>query len=296
MLKLVSHEGNRHLDDWGAISLMLYLYPDARVEYVHPQGVPQEYLSDPNVFLIDVGGSYEPSLNNYDHHHNKEVPCSLSLIVKHFFPNVPYSSALEAIDTIDRFGFQEAVRKGLVQIDKEVDRLRKIILLVPPGPDTGRVFLYLLRYAGSVNLDYNGFVRMLYEAMRVQGLTEEAQKRLEEEEKAFSEKVERVQYLEMEGLKVALSKESLSPHHSVFFSQTGVDVLIEKNHMKESQTSIIANTNKPTRDKAIAFADRLSQDYPLIFRHQTGFIRVLDVPAEEVINRLMNAYEFSPGI
>ena len=190
MKKIVSHLPPRHMDDYLAISLLSYLYPDAQVEYVHPQKVQEEYLQDPNIILVDAGSSYDPEKNNFDHHHNLELECSLSLVVKKFFPELYTCKVLRAIDLVDRFGVKRAVEEGLVSLDREVDEKRKIILLSEINKDTGRIAYRLLEYAKVVDLDHNSFISMLYDTMRVAGLTQKAQEerktQREEHEKKIS--------------------------------------------------------------------------------------------------------------
>lgn len=177
MKKIVSHTGERHLDDWLAIALLKWMYPQAKVEYVSPQGVPASYLKDKDICLVDVGGSYAPLLNNYDHHHDKDLPCSLVLVVRNFFNNLYPSKVIDTIDIIDRFGFNEALNRRLIKHDREIDRLRKIILLTDPNnPHIGYSTNYLLGYARESQIDLSGFITMLYNSLKVQGLTHKAER------------------------------------------------------------------------------------------------------------------------
>ncbi|MEM4591831.1 MAG: MYG1 family protein [Sulfolobales archaeon] len=286
MKKIVSHLAPRHMDDWLAISLLSYLYPDAQREYVHPQKVPQEYLQDPQVAVVDVGSSYDTGKNNYDHHHDLNLECSLSLVVKKFFPELYPSEVLRAIDITDRFGVKKAVEEGLVSFDKEVDEKRKIILMTEPEAEAGRVAYKLLSYAKEVRLDHNSFISMLYESMKVLGLTQKAEEELRRQKEEFERKVSKVMWKDIEGFKVAISYESLAPYHADFFSQTQADILIEQNSMNKEHTSIIVNTNKAHKDKSIELADRLVDGQEIVFRHATGFIRVINRAVQEFVGVL----------
>lgn len=286
MKKIVSHLAPRHMDDWLAISLLSYLYPDAQREYVHPQKVPQEYLQDPQVAVVDVGSSYDTGENNYDHHHDLNLECSLSLVVKKFFPELYPSEVLRAIDITDRFGVKKAVEEGLVSFDKEVDEKRKIILMTEPEAEAGRVAYKLLSYAKEVRLDHNSFISMLYESMKVLGLTQKAEEELRRQKEEFERKVSKVMWKDIEGFKVAISYESLAPYHADFFSQTQADILIEQNSMNKEHTSIIVNTNKTHKDRAIEVADKLAEGQEIVFRHATGFIRVINKSVEDFIEEV----------
>jgi hypothetical protein len=43
--------------------------------------VAQEDLNDPDVFVVDVGRQYVPSLNNYDHHQDEALPSACMLVM-----------------------------------------------------------------------------------------------------------------------------------------------------------------------------------------------------------------------
>ena len=287
MKKIVSHLPPRHMDDWLAISLLSYLYPDAQREYVHPQKVAEEYLQDPSIILVDVGSDYnDTEKNNYDHHHDLSLECSLSLVVQKFFPELYPSQVLKAIDITDRFGIKKAVEEGLVSFDKQVDEKRKIILMTEPEQEAGRVAYKLLSYAKEVNLDHNTFIKMLYESLRVLGLTQKAEEELRRQREEYERKVSKVVWKDIEGFKVAVSYESLAPYHADFFSQTQADILIEQNSMNKEHTSIIVNTNKTHKDRAIEVADKLAEGQEIVFRHATGFIRVINKSVEDFIEEV----------
>ncbi|MCS7106409.1 MAG: MYG1 family protein, partial [Candidatus Aenigmarchaeota archaeon] len=207
--------------------------------------MPQDYLYNKDIFLVDVGGEYNADRNNFDHHQNKNISCSLLLIVKHFFPQIDkQSSVIQTIDVIDRFGFQEAITKNLTKPSKTINKLRKTILLIEPTPEVGYVIKELLKK----NNTYDEFIRTLYEALKQQGLTYKAERKIEEEEKIFKEKITKLRYIKLDNFNIALSSESLSPYHSEFFAQSKVDILIEKNSMSPQHTSIIVNTMQPHKE------------------------------------------------
>ncbi|MCX8158618.1 MAG: MYG1 family protein [Candidatus Diapherotrites archaeon] len=285
-MKIISHLPPRHMDDFCAISLLLTLYPKAIVEYVHPQNVPQDYLYNKDIFLVDVGGEYNANRNNFDHHQDKDIPCSLLLIVKHFFPQIDKQNpVIQTIDVIDRFGFQEAITKNLTKPSKTINKLRKTILLIEPTPEVGYVIKELLL---KKNNTYDEFMYTLYKALKQQGLTYKAERKIEEEEKIFKEKIAKLTYIKLDNFNIALSSESLSPYHSEFFAQSKVDILIEKNSMNPQHTSIIVNTMQPYKEKTIEYADKITSLFSdnIIFKHTTGFIRVIDAPVKEIINNL----------
>lgn len=76
---------------------------------------------------------------------------------------------------------------------------------------------------------------------------------------------------------------------------TGVDLLIEANSMNPRQTSIIANTSKENKEELISFADEVAKPYEVTFRHNTGFIRVLNVSSEEFAKDFKAKFQKSRG-
>jgi len=119
--KIITHPGQAHQDDLLAVSVMLAMYPEARVERRVP--TPQE-LEDHNVACIDIGGQYDPALNNFDHHQwgsgslaGESCPCAATLVVEHYTglqrpsEHIPYDGelyncfpALRFLDHIDNHG------------------------------------------------------------------------------------------------------------------------------------------------------------------------------------------------
>lgn len=80
--KIVTHPGGAHKDDFLAVSVLISLY-SAPVERRIPT---EEEKQDPQVALVDIGGSHEPALANFDHHHfprEHEPTCALSLVLQH---------------------------------------------------------------------------------------------------------------------------------------------------------------------------------------------------------------------
>jgi uncharacterized UPF0160 family protein len=71
-MKLWTHSGEYHADDIISTVILRELFPKAVI--VRDRNVTQQELEDPNVLLYDVGGVYDPALNNFDHHIPGGVP------------------------------------------------------------------------------------------------------------------------------------------------------------------------------------------------------------------------------
>lgn len=110
--KIVSHVPPRHVDDFFAVALAKSQFPDAQIEYVHPQRVPESYRTNKEILLLDVGNDYNPEYSNFDHHQSLEIPCSLILIMKLLrYEKLINHPAIRYIDINDRFGPKKAVER-----------------------------------------------------------------------------------------------------------------------------------------------------------------------------------------
>lgn len=79
--KVVTHAGNAHADDLLAVAVLLTKY---NVPVHRVRKVTQEDLDNPRVVVVDIGGEYNPDRNNYDHHQDRNLPCSLVLVLQEF--------------------------------------------------------------------------------------------------------------------------------------------------------------------------------------------------------------------
>jgi hypothetical protein len=276
--KVVTHREPRHWDDFIAVALLKMSYPDAVVEFVHPQGVPQEYYNDKGVCLVDVGGRYEPELMNFDHHQDVNLNCSLMLVLKYVYGLSVLSKVLQFIDLADRFGVKKASEELGVRLDPQEDAMRREILLIDLnryGKEVGEVL-----WDNLLIDDYSLWIRKVYTELEVRGLLEEPCRKIREEEERYREKVGKVEFREYGGMRVAFSSESLAPYHYRFFQESGVVLLVERNSMSREHTSVIKNTGLEVA-KGIDLS-KVFEEYPKVFLHQNGFIAVLGVPFEEV--------------
>lgn len=284
MKKIVTHKLPHHFDDWAAVALLLSLYPSAEIEYVASQSVPEEYLNDTEVILVDVGMDYNPALNNFDHHQDLNLPCSLTLVLKHFFPEIPESPAVRAIDAIDRFGLKNAAKQGFLTLKPENDELRKNLLYTTPTPKIGEVVKNTMKNM-KVARDYNYFLEFLHAELDSASLLEEGKKRVEFEEKEFQRKLQKAQPFEYKDLRGLFSDEPLIQHYRVF--KEGIDFVVESNVQNQNYTSIIKNTNSIKTQKINLLKEFSFLSGNVIFHHQSDFILVIDRKAEEVYKDIL---------
>lgn len=79
--RIVTHPGGAHKDDLLACCVLAALH-GCPIERRDPT---EADLADPTIATVDVGGSHDPALQNFDHHHfPREHPptCALSLVLQ----------------------------------------------------------------------------------------------------------------------------------------------------------------------------------------------------------------------
>ncbi|MEO6775296.1 MAG: MYG1 family protein [Kofleriaceae bacterium] len=80
MHTIVTHPGGSHKDDLLAVCVLASLH---NCPIVRRDPTPAE-LEDPEVAVVDIGGSHDPAKSNFDHHHfaREHAPtCALSLVL-----------------------------------------------------------------------------------------------------------------------------------------------------------------------------------------------------------------------
>lgn len=94
MKKIITHSGIFHADETVAIAILKTVFGEVEVEKTFKP--TPESLENPEIFVLDIGGSYNPKKNNYDHHQDKELGASNLLVFLNF---------AEAIN--EKFGISE---------------------------------------------------------------------------------------------------------------------------------------------------------------------------------------------
>lgn len=80
--KIIIHKGQAHRDELLALAL---LFATKGRQDVCRRDATEEELNDPEVVVLDVGGKYQPNLNNFDHHQRgrDEAPeCAYTLLAQ----------------------------------------------------------------------------------------------------------------------------------------------------------------------------------------------------------------------
>ncbi|MFC1954341.1 MYG1 family protein [Chloroflexota bacterium] len=102
---IITHPGGAHFDEILAISLILAVNTEAvfRIERREPTLAE---LNNTDVWVIDIGGRYEPEKHNFDHH--QDINCSASFVlVAEYLELLKTMSILpwwDFKDNVDRYG------------------------------------------------------------------------------------------------------------------------------------------------------------------------------------------------
>ena len=82
MTKIITHPGIAHFDDLLSVALILAL--DKNIEKVERRVPTKEEIEDPEIWKLDIGAGYNPTLKLYDHHQEdlREKECTFSILLK----------------------------------------------------------------------------------------------------------------------------------------------------------------------------------------------------------------------
>ena len=144
---IVTHPGGAHKDDFLACSLLAHLH-GVSIERRDPTN---EDLANPSICVVDVGGSYDPDLNNFDHHQfPRDAPplCALSLVLQSmglYEDALAFCAWLRPAEWLDTLGPNEAAklmgipRNALAELNSPLDitmlnRFAKLAELKPGHP------------------------------------------------------------------------------------------------------------------------------------------------------------------
>lgn len=160
--RIVTHPGGAHRDDLLACCVLAALHGCA-IERRDPTAAE---LADPTVATVDVGGSHDPALQNFDHHHfPREHPptCALSLVLQSlglYDDARTFCDWLEPAEWFDSRGpvrtaeWLGVPRRAIAQMNSPVDAtlLRRFAAQALHRP--GETIYDYLRLVGQDLLDY----------------------------------------------------------------------------------------------------------------------------------------------
>jgi uncharacterized UPF0160 family protein len=115
--KIITHNGIFHADEIFAIGLLLCTVLEKEDDYVieRTRNIAATDYTDDNVWIIDVGGVYDPAKKLFDHHHDATLPASCILVLDHLLNTGEISAELhtelyksfKTVSDIDTGGFEQ---------------------------------------------------------------------------------------------------------------------------------------------------------------------------------------------
>jgi hypothetical protein len=160
--KIVTHPGGSHKDELLAVCLL-----------VATHGVPvlrrdptDEELDDPQVAVVDIGGSDDASKSNFDHHQyprEHEPTCALSLVLRHlglYEDALRFLDWLEPAEWLDSRGPNQAARwlgvprRIISRLNSPIDGTLLRRFAQEKELEAGSTLYECMRWVGQDMLDY----------------------------------------------------------------------------------------------------------------------------------------------
>jgi len=129
-VKIITHNGYAHFDEFLAISLILARHDDTHFFIERREPIEKE-LEDPNIWVVDIGNRYEPNLKNFDHHQDLKLPASFVQVadyleLREILEKSPWWSFKDQIDR--RGGFKMAEQLGIESLESLSSPLENFFL------------------------------------------------------------------------------------------------------------------------------------------------------------------------
>ena len=88
-ISVLTHDGLFHSDEVFSIALLKLFYKEINIVRTRNSVLVEQALTDPKVFVLDVGNSFMPEMRNFDHHQegSPEGLSSITLLYFHLFPD-----------------------------------------------------------------------------------------------------------------------------------------------------------------------------------------------------------------
>jgi len=108
-VKVVVHDGIFHADEVFGVAMLKHFLESETVKIVVERTrLVEGLINDDKVILLDVGGQFNPSMLNFDHHQDRNLPASNLLILEHLYVNRlieedDYNSLLPLMKNISDF-------------------------------------------------------------------------------------------------------------------------------------------------------------------------------------------------
>jgi len=255
MVKIYTHSGFAHADDFLSVAILLSKFPEAEVHRVSK--LPETLK--PEDIIVDIGGRYDGK-RFFDHHHDPNLPASIILVLNAFFPEIKITEELQWISDWDTLGPAATQKKWGVKLPPFGDPVVQTLLdmfskvtVIKPG-DTFHTFMVEFGKA---------FVEMLREN------TENI------------EKARKAETFTVKNLKIVRVNENV-PIRFIKNAHPDVAIVIQPNPRTPNAVSLIRVDDHPRVD-----FNRIRGRIPAQFIHPNGFMAVID-PDPELITKALD--------
>jgi uncharacterized UPF0160 family protein len=106
--KVITHNTTFHADEVIAVALLRHAGYSFELVRTRDPKILADAVADKNTLILDVGGSYNPSLLNFDHHQDRDLMSAAGLIYEHFKneicpedSQIYFARFIAAIDAMD---------------------------------------------------------------------------------------------------------------------------------------------------------------------------------------------------
>ena len=165
--RIVTHPGGAHKDDLLACCVLIAQYgcPIVRRDPTAAE------LADKTIAIVDIGGSHDPDLHNFDHHHfPREHPptCSLSLVLDAagvYQDALQFCDWLEPAEWFDSRGpnktaeWLEVPRRAISRLGSPIDATLLRRFAAQPEHVPGETLYEYMRFVGGDLLEFLREVR-----------------------------------------------------------------------------------------------------------------------------------------
>lgn len=149
--KVITHNTTFHADDVIAVAMLRYAKFEFHLMRTRVPHILEEAIHFPDVLVLDVGGVYNPSMLNFDHHQDMGLPSSAGMIYNHF---------KDTFCPVEAQPFFEQFIASIDAIDTNRDNIYALWDTLPEGfRNTSNIISGFNRDVRDETLQYNQFVK-----------------------------------------------------------------------------------------------------------------------------------------
>ena len=176
--KIVIHSGHFHSDEVFACAIIKYFFGDIEIIRTRNEELLESYKRDENVFVVDVGGIYQPYRKNFDHHQDLELSSAAGLVWSYYAPQYLKTSIVEKIEieiirSVDWMDTNKHdIFSKLDVLNNSFDEkikfggISKVISLY--NRDTANDELQMTQFKKAVDIAYDVIMNSIYVASEIQ--------------------------------------------------------------------------------------------------------------------------------